>query len=267
MGDDRLRSSERRWRETGSPEDGRVLLVELEPAGAPAARVLRARVQIGDLTEGRLRLAALLGDAAALEVLGEAAPRGALRESAIAWVSELGTWGPEPWPRVALAVARLLEAEFGGESPPAPYLTRACAAVEALLHDPRALRVSEVVRMHELIGPEVAQHSRRVDVSRLRDRGRWWATFAARHVVEVAMALVERRALEATRPPARGAAGRAVDALMCAELARHHDAVLEVHTSGAEDDAQQAAHARLRAAIRDALVPWALGRPPLAETG
>lgn len=258
MGDERLRISERRWRETGAPEDARVLLVELERAGAPAARVLRARLQVGDLSEGRLRLAALLGDAAALEALGEAPPRGALRESVIAWVAELGTWGPEPWPRVALAVGRLLEAEFRGESPPAPYLAEACEAVEAFMNDPRAMRVSEVVRMHELIGPEVAQHTRRVDVSRLRDRGRWWATFAARNIVEVALALAEGRSLEATRPAARGAAGRAVDALMCAELARDHDAVLEVHTSGAEDDAQQAAHERLRAAIRDALLPWVL---------
>ncbi len=260
MGDERLRTSERRWRETGAPEDGRVLLVELERAGAPAARVLRARVQVGVLPEAQLRLAALLGDPAALEALGEAPPRGALRESVIAWVAELGTWGPEPWPRVAVATGRLLEAEFLSEAPPAPYLARACDAVEALMGDPRAMRVSEVVRLHEVIGPEVAQHTRRLDVTRLRDRGRWWATFAARNVVEVALALVEARPLEATRPSARGAVGRAVDALMCAELARHHDAVLEVQASGAEEDAQEAAHARLRAAIRDALLPWALGR-------
>lgn len=259
MADERLRSSERRWRETGSPEDARVLLVELVRTGAPAAHVLRTRVQVGDLSEGRLRLAAFLGDPAALEALGEAPPRGALRESVIAWVAELGAWGPEPWPRVAVAVGRLLEREFRGESPPAPYLSRACEAVEALVRDRRALRVSEVVRLHEAIGPEVAQHTRRLDVSRLRDRGRWWATFAARNVVEVALALAEGRPLDATRSPARGAAGRAVDALMCAELARHHDAVAEVPVSGAEDDAQRAAHGRLRDAIRDALVPWALG--------
>lgn len=262
MGDERLRNKERRWRETGAPADGRVLLVELERAGASPPRLLRARVQVGELAEGRLRLAALLGDRAAQEALGEPAPRGALRESALAWVAELGSWGPEPWPLVAMAVARLLEAEFQGEAPPALFLREACQAVAALLRDPRALRVSEVLRLHEAIGPEVAPRTRRVEVALLRGRGRWWATYAARNVVEVALALVEGRRPEAARSPARSAAGRAIDALVCAELARDHEAVAEVQASGAEDDAQAAAHTRLRAAVRAELLPWALGTPP-----
>lgn len=56
MSDERLRDLERRWKETGDPQHG--------------AALLRERVRVGDLDEGRLRLAARLGDPPALAVSG-----------------------------------------------------------------------------------------------------------------------------------------------------------------------------------------------------
>ena len=51
MADDKLRQLERRWRESSTVED--------------EAALLRERVRVGDLSEGRLRLAASFGQEAA----------------------------------------------------------------------------------------------------------------------------------------------------------------------------------------------------------
>ncbi|MCO5170809.1 MAG: hypothetical protein M9894_31155 [Planctomycetes bacterium] len=252
MGDERLRSSERRWRETGAPEDGRVLLVELERAGAPTARVLRARVQVGVLPEARLRLAALLGDPAAQEALGEPPPRGALREAVDAWVSGLGAYGPEPWPRVAVAIARLLQAEFEGEDPPAPHLEQAADLVEALLCG-EALPVTAPLRLLDAMAPDLDRRTRRVDPSHPRGRARSCATYAARAVAEVGVLLAEG-SLEPTRSAARVTTSRAVEALIYAQAA-----AVEGDLGAVWDDLKVAAEARVRAAVRGRLLPWALG--------
>jgi hypothetical protein len=72
MSDERLREAERKWRETGSVDD--------------EARYLLERVRVGDLTEGRVRLAALSGNEGARAALG------AGRNS---WssIDELRDWG------------------------------------------------------------------------------------------------------------------------------------------------------------------------------
>jgi hypothetical protein len=259
MSDERLRSTERRWRETGSAEDGRVLLVELARAGTPPPQLLRTRVEMGDLAEDRLRLAALLGDAHAQEALGDGVPRGALKESVLAWVAELGAWGPDPWPRIALAVVRLLDREFGHEEPPGPWLARAGALIDALLADRGSVKLSEVLRLHDALSPDLSHRTRRVDVTDLRGRARWLATFSASSAVEVAQLLVEARPLDSTRNAARVVTHRAVEALTYVELARRHRSVQE-DLSASADEAQPIAHERVRAAVRAALLPWALGR-------
>lgn len=260
VSDERLRSTERRWRETRTREDGQVLLVELQRAGAPPPQLLRTRVEVGDLAEDRLRLAALLGDAHAQEALGGGVPRGALKESVIAWVAELGAWGPDPWPRIALAVVRLLDREFAHEEPPGPWLARAGALIEALLADRGSVKLGEVLRLHDAISPDLAHSTRRVDVADLRGRARWYATISASRAVEAAQVLVEGGALDSTRSAARAVTHRAVDALTYTELALRHTSVQE-DLSGSIDDAQPIAHERVRAAVQGALLPWALVSP------
>lgn len=60
MSDERLRELERRWKETGAVHD--------------ESAWLRARVQVGSLTEDRLRFAALCGHAASLAASEASAP-------------------------------------------------------------------------------------------------------------------------------------------------------------------------------------------------
>jgi hypothetical protein len=255
MSDDRLRRTERRWRETGAPEDGRVLLRELSRAGAPTARLLRARVEVGDLAPGRLQLAAFLGDPGAREALEAPLPRAAV-ESVTAFVAELGRWGPEPWPRVGLAVLRLLDRALGAGSPPGPWLGEVAGQVAALLERPDAVPVAEVIRVHDALGPEVAQRTRRLDVTRTDERARWLATQTAQQGAQLAAMLAERRDLELLRSPVRVSVGLAVNALTYADLAPRHAAVQEV--GDAWEDAHRGAEARVRVAIREALLPWAL---------
>lgn len=57
MSDERVRELERRWRESGTVED--------------EAAYLRERVRVGDLSQERLELAALVGHKAAVDVVGE----------------------------------------------------------------------------------------------------------------------------------------------------------------------------------------------------
>lgn len=229
-----------------------MLLVELERAGAPTARVLRARVQVGVLPEARLRLAALLGDAAAQEALGEPPPRGALREAVDAWVAGLGAYGPEPWPRVAVAVARLLEREFEGEAPPAPFLEEAAGLVETLLRGDE-VPVAEPLRLLDAMAPDLDRRTRRVDPSLPRGRARSCAIYAARAVAEVA-ALLAEGTLEPTRSAARVATSRAVEALIYAQTV-----AVEGDLGAVWDDLRVAAEARVRAAVQRTLLPWALG--------
>jgi hypothetical protein len=242
-----------------TPEAGQVLLVELQRAGTPLPQMLRTRVEVGDLAEDRLRLAALLGDAHAQEALGGGVPRGALKESVIAWVAELGAWGPDPWPRIALAVVRLLDREFAHEEPPGPWLSRAADLIESLLVDRDSVKLTEVLNLHDAISPDMSHRTRRVDLSELRGRARWYATLSASNAVEVAQVLVEGRPLDGTRSAARNVTHRAVEALVYAELALRHATVHE-DLSASFDDVQPIAHDRVRAALRAALLPWALGR-------
>lgn len=93
MTDARVREAERRWRETGAVAD--------------EARLLLERVRAQALDPHRLRLAAALGHAAALEALGEAAPP--LPTDLGTLMRALVDWGPEV---VARAVVVLAEQEL-----------------------------------------------------------------------------------------------------------------------------------------------------------
>lgn len=91
MSDARIRELERRWRETGAPEDEGAYLKEL--------------VRTGGLSDSEVRLAAALGHPASKIVLGDTRE---VPASASLWRS-LGARGPEVAIRVVVALARSLE--------------------------------------------------------------------------------------------------------------------------------------------------------------
>lgn len=91
MSDVTLRDLERRWRESGAPDD--------------AARWHLARLRAGALRPEALELAAWCGDVAAGAALGPSAPTRQPAEL-LAWVAALGQWG---------AVARVVAAAAGAE--------------------------------------------------------------------------------------------------------------------------------------------------------
>lgn len=103
MGDDALRSSERRWRETHAREDGRRYLAQLERAGE-VVEALRVRVAIGALHAERLDLAAHVGHAPARAALGLAAA--AALPGLDEWARKLFDWGHAACVRAAVAGAR-----------------------------------------------------------------------------------------------------------------------------------------------------------------
>lgn len=116
MGDARLRSLERRWRETGAEEDEVALLAE--------------RLRVGHLDPARARLAALLGCARAGRALGHAAPETSLE----ALATRLGADGAVTLGRAVVAAARAVSGRWGGDGAPpdAPArFGRALAAAEA----------------------------------------------------------------------------------------------------------------------------------------
>ena len=85
--DEKLRDLERRFRQTGSPDDEAAWLLE--------------RVRVGDLTQERLELAAYCGHEGARRAVGQCGPEGAL-----AWAQGLARWGRAPCSAAALACAR-----------------------------------------------------------------------------------------------------------------------------------------------------------------
>jgi len=92
MSDERLRELERRWKETGSPEDEAAYLLE--------------RVRAGDLSQERLELAAYCGHQAATRALGSSAPR--TYQKLELWIRGLARWGVDPALRCSLALCTLL---------------------------------------------------------------------------------------------------------------------------------------------------------------
>lgn len=96
MSDERLRTLERRWRETGSPHDEAAWLSE--------------RVRVGALDVERLRLAAALGHDASLALLGDDAPAPA-PHAPCELISSLKPLGPAAFNRAAIVALRLLDPE------------------------------------------------------------------------------------------------------------------------------------------------------------
>jgi tricorn protease-like protein len=112
--DERLRRSERAWREQGDV--------------ASEARHLRERLRVGDLTAEKLELAARVGHEAAKVALGQ--------DPAVfdgTWFAELPTWGFETAARGALAAARAILTS-GGVS---ELVMNVLDQVEAHLHAPK----------------------------------------------------------------------------------------------------------------------------------
>lgn len=199
MGDDARREAERRWRETGSVDDGRRYLAHVERAGEPAL-ALKVRLAIGDLHEERARLAAHLGDPVAREALAvEDAPIVLLS----AWAQRLFDWGQAACVRGALAAAR---AALTSGAPVQGDAEAALAAAE-----------------------------------------RWLECPCPRHYGEAEAFNAQRSQLEPW-------VWHTVTAAHCPPRACWH------HVQAITGAAQVASEARVRAAVRDALVAWALPR-------
>lgn len=133
MTDARLRTLERRWRETGASADHACFLVE--------------RLRTGELPVERARLAAYLGDPAAREALGIAPETEAVSQRA--WAAGLHAWRDPVPARVALAAARAVLPVFDRGLNPDPRPRRALRAGEACVvcpceaHAARAATASE----------------------------------------------------------------------------------------------------------------------------
>ena len=108
MTDQRIRSLERRWKQTGASEDEVALILE--------------RVRTGILDQSGLELAAYLGSAVSLDALGRdqrPPPTRAERRRGFdfgQWLSGLRQFSKETSVRVAIAVTRSFASQ--GESPP-----------------------------------------------------------------------------------------------------------------------------------------------------
>ncbi|MCO5166489.1 MAG: hypothetical protein M9894_09005 [Planctomycetes bacterium] len=195
MADARLRTLERRWRESG--------------AGCDHARFLVERLRAGEVEPEQVLLAAHLGDAGAREALGLEGDPAAPGQRA--WTTALGAWrGPVP-ARAALAAARLVLPVFDRGLNPDPRPRRALRAGEA-----------------QVVCP------------------------CAAHAQRAAAAAEQADAL------ASDDAGTAVWAAVQATCATGDEA-LPLLESAVVSAGRVAGVVAVRAAVRDALVPWALG--------
>jgi hypothetical protein len=99
MTDQKLRDLERRWKETGAPDDEAAYLLE--------------RVRVGDLTRERLELAAYCGHEGARAGAGEGAPP----HDFVQWIEGFSRWGANAMSLVAVAIAlpmlRVFEEDTG----------------------------------------------------------------------------------------------------------------------------------------------------------
>jgi len=120
MSDERLRELQRRWQESGAPEDG--------------AALLRARLRGGSVTPARLALLAHLGEPAAVLVLGEDAPDPI--PSASGWIDALGRFELEAHVRAAVAAAVRLRPSYERGHPGDPRFEQALEAVWTWLRTP-----------------------------------------------------------------------------------------------------------------------------------
>ena len=92
MSDTRLRELERRWKETGSPDDEAAYLLE--------------RVRVGDLTQERLELAAYCGHGGAAAAIHADRAEASLPTDPTALALSLDRWGSRCLVRALVAVGR-----------------------------------------------------------------------------------------------------------------------------------------------------------------
>ena len=234
------------------------------------ARLLRERVRLGTLAGPRLELAAQLGDPSARAALGDAAPAEVTPEAtwqeaqrrwasgggsrvwlakavglhARRWCEALSAYGPEPLVRVALAAARAVadrvEPHLAG--PPA---RAAREAAEAWL---RGEGDSETCAR---AGDEVTLAARQMlsPTPTPAERAAYAAATAASMAAYTAGSLVPETAAHSAAHALRAAS----DAWA---LARAEGTSAEAATA---DSPGGLLHAPVWAAVRDEVVPWALG--------
>ncbi len=115
MSDARLRELERRWKETGSPDDEAAYLLE--------------RVRVGDLTRERLELAAYCGHEAAIGSDAQELPP----TTSLDWINGLSDHGHQASCMAALIVVRLATQTY---SPAPETLLKAVNALESWVKNP-----------------------------------------------------------------------------------------------------------------------------------
>lgn len=232
--------------------------------GDPGARrlLLLERLRAGQVTEGRLRLAAFLGDAAAADATGA----GVGSEDLAAWFAAITAWEPAACARAALAAAALIEpvwAAAGGGPAVERVLEalRAWTACPCQAHADAAALARADLRAAGIGGahPRLAAHAGR-----------------AAHCADLAAQLVDRTGAHAIAACTHEALSRAaqvppevIDAALAwraCPCEAHRRAVVQACPSPGGDTLgdyllrlRGAGSARVRAAVREAVVPWALG--------
>ena len=121
-------------------------------------RLLRERLRTGTLGQDRLGLAAYAGDAAAAEVLGDAAPR--VPDDLEGWVLGLDDYGRDALIRATFAAVRFLHPLWEVRFPADRRLLAALDAAAAWADDPSpdlARRASAAARQAELAAIDAAK--------------------------------------------------------------------------------------------------------------
>lgn len=244
MSDRRLRELERQLAQGDA---------EAEPA------LLLERVRQGLLDPARLELAAYLGHPPARQALLERAPEAS--GDLEAWVRGLADWGPGAWVRAAVAAARLVLPSWEQRGLEDTSPQEALAAAQAWLREPTAERAQEAHACAELAQGVLEALNELAHTVSFED-----------HFVLMAEVFRETRAavqaaLSAAVEPERGA----THAVLAAVAARERSALVGappmLHLRAAQvgrlgelpELNTQEASDEVRAAVRAALLPWALG--------
>lgn len=242
MTDRRLRELERRLAEGDA---------------AAEAPLLAERLRAGTLAPERLRLAAYLAHAPARDALADAAPR--LREDLEGWIRGLAEWGPQAWVRAAVAAARrvlsLYEERFEA---PGSFDLRPREAIEAAelwLRQPSPDTLlsarAHAAAVMEVSHPAAFAEGPRVHAGVFRE---------SRAAVQAALSATdEPRGV--THAVLAGVAAR--ERLGLAELPDDSPMWVRAANVGRLGElpelSTRAAVAGVREAVREELLPWALG--------
>jgi len=247
MSDERLRELERRWRESGELDDEVAWLAERVRAGELSPRALELAAHLGHEAAGRLSPASEVliqaGQLAYGKLLG---PPTELHQLG----AELETFGQEAALRGATGAVRVVFAARTPSPDPAACVGAALERCEAWLASPgEAAR-----RQAEEALPELAELAPRPSPEP-EEMGDYFLGAAALLAVQLASIPV----------PAWGPSRRLGEALTGAALALAPEAHLLLPLPLKTLELPQEAVDAVRAAVYDALVPWALsGRARLA---